>query len=60
MFSIAVVQTKVITCNSANKGCLFQVVRTKAVAALTQFCDFQTYQLTNEVTLRCSSSEVQK
>ena len=40
MFSIAVVQTKVISCNSANKSCLLQVVHTKAIAALTQFCDF--------------------
>ena len=38
--SIAVVQTKVISCNSANKSCLLQVVHTKAIAALTQFCDF--------------------
>ena len=42
MFSIAVVQTKVISCNSANKSCLLQVVHTKAIAALTQFCDFST------------------
>ena len=40
MLSIAVVQTKVISCNSANKSCLLQVVHTKAIAALTQFCDF--------------------
>ena len=40
MFSIAEVQTKVINCNSANKSCLLQVVHTKAIAALTQFCDF--------------------
>ena len=40
MFSIAVVQTKIISCNSANKSCLLQVVHTKAIAALTQFCDF--------------------
>ena len=40
MFSIVVVQTKVISCNSANKSCLLQVVHTKAIAALTQFCDF--------------------
>ena len=33
-------QTKVISCNSANKSCIFQVVHTKAIAALTQFCDF--------------------
>ena len=25
---------------SANKSCLLQVVHTKAIAALTQFCDF--------------------
>ena len=37
---IAVMQTKVINCNSSNKGCLFQVMHTKAVAALTKFCDF--------------------
>ena len=40
MFSIAEVQTKVINCNSANKSCLLQVVHTKAIAALTQFCAF--------------------
>ena len=40
MFSIAEVQTLVICCNSANKSCLLQVVHTKAIAALTQFCDF--------------------
>ena len=49
MFSIAEVQTKVIFCNSdkkvifcnsANESCLLQVVHTKAIAALTQFCDF--------------------
>ena len=38
--AIAVLQTKVINCNSANKSCLFQVMHTKAIAALTQFCDF--------------------
>ena len=40
MFSNAVVQTKVINCNSAKKSCLLQVVHTKAIAALTQFRDF--------------------
>ena len=40
MFSIAVVQTKVICCNSANNSCLLQVMHTKAITALTQFCDF--------------------
>ena len=40
MFSIAVVQTKVISCNSANKSFIWQEVHTKAIAALTQFCDF--------------------
>ena len=40
MFSIAEVQTKVINCNSANKSSLLEVVYTKAIAALTQFCDF--------------------
>ena len=40
MFSIAVMQTKVICCNSANKSCILQVLHTKAIAALTQFCDF--------------------
>ena len=39
MFSNAVVQTKVNSCNSAKK-CPLQVVHTKAIAALTQFCDF--------------------
>ena len=40
MFSIAEVQTKVTNCNSANKSCLLQVVHTKTIAALTQYCDF--------------------
>ena len=40
MFLIAVVQTKVIKCGSADKSCLLQVVHTKAITALTQFCDF--------------------
>ena len=40
MFSIAVVQIKVISCNSANKSCLLQVLQTKAIAALAQFCNF--------------------
>ena len=40
MFSIAEVQTKVINCNSANKSYLLQILHTKAIAALTQFCDF--------------------
>ena len=40
MFSIAVVQTKVISCNCVNKSYLLQVVHTKAIAVLTQFCDF--------------------
>ena len=40
MFSIAEVQTKAINCSSANKSCLLQVVHTKAIAALPQFCDF--------------------
>ena len=43
MLSIAVVQTKVISCYSSNKSCLLQVVHTKAIAALTQFCDFFIY-----------------
>jgi len=46
MLSIAVVQTKVISCNSANKSCLLQVVHTKAIAALTQFCDFLYFRWT--------------
>ena len=37
MFSIAEVQTKVISCYSANKSCLLQVVNTKAIAALRNF-----------------------
>ena len=45
MFSIAEVQTKVIDCNRANKSCLLQVVHTKAIAALTQFCDFLCFVL---------------
>ena len=45
MFSIVVMQTKVISCNSANKSCLLQVVHTKAIAALTQFCDFLVWGL---------------
>ena len=40
MISTAVVKTRVIICNSANKSCLLQVVHTKAIAALTRFCDF--------------------
>ena len=40
MFSIAEVKTKAINCSSANKSCLLQVVHTKAIADLTQFCDF--------------------
>ena len=40
MFSIAVVQTKVISCNSANKSFIWQEVHTKAIASLMQFCDF--------------------
>ena len=40
IFSVAEGQTIVINCNSANKSCLLQVVHTKAIAALTQFCDF--------------------
>ena len=40
IFSIAVVQAKVISCKSANKSCLLQVVHTKAITAMTQFCDF--------------------
>ena len=40
MFSIAVVQKKNISCHCANKSCLLQVVHTKAIAALTQLCDF--------------------
>ena len=39
MFLIEVVQTKVISCNSANKSFIWQEVHTKAIAALTQFCD---------------------
>ena len=42
IFSVAEGQTIVINCNSANKSCLLQVVHTKAIAALTQFCDFFT------------------
>ena len=42
MFPIAEVQTKAINCISANKSCHLQVVHTKAIAALTQFCDFCT------------------
>ena len=37
-------QTKDISCNSANKSCLLQVVQTKAIAALSQFCDFFQYE----------------
>ena len=37
---IAVVQTRVIKCSSADKSCLLQVVHVKAIVALTQFCDF--------------------
>ena len=38
--SNAVMQTKVINCNIANKSCLLQLVHTKAIAASMQFCDF--------------------
>ena len=38
--SNAVVRTKVINCNSANKSCLLQVVHTKVITVLTQFCDY--------------------
>ena len=39
--SIAVMQTKVINCNSANKRCLFLArCAHKSYRALTQFCDF--------------------
>ena len=44
MLSIAVVQTKVINYKSANKSCFLQDVHTKAIAALTQFCDFYTHR----------------
>ena len=40
MFSIAVVHTKAISFNSANKSCVLKVVLTKGITALTQFCDF--------------------
>ena len=45
MFSIALVQTKLISCNSADKKGLLQVVHTKAIAALMQFCDFFKHDL---------------
>ena len=38
--SNAVVQTKVVNCNSANKSCLFHRLHTKAITASTQFCDY--------------------
>ena len=38
--SIAVVHAKVINCKSGSEICLLQIVHTKAIAALTQFCDF--------------------
>ena len=41
-------KTKVINCNSANKSCLVHVVHTKAIAALTQFCDFLKLKLIHE------------
>ena len=41
--SNAVMQTKVINCNIANKSCLLQLVHTKAIAASTQFCDFSAH-----------------
>ena len=40
MFSIVVVQTKVISYNSANKSSLLQIVHKKAIADLIQFCIF--------------------
>lgn len=39
-FSIAILQTKVDNCNNANKSCHLQLLHAKAIAALTQFCDF--------------------
>ena len=50
MFLIALVQTKAISCNSANKSCLLEVVHTKAIVALTQFCDFFTHRPTDQPT----------
>ena len=49
IFSVAEGQTIDINCNSANKSCLLQVVHIKAIAALTQFCDF--YQAFNSSSL---------
>ena len=37
---IATVQTKVVNCNNAYKSCHLLCLHTKAIAALTQFCDF--------------------
>ena len=53
MFAFAVVQTKVISCNSANKSCLLQVVHTKAITALTQFYDFCHLQLNTHLASWC-------
>ena len=59
MLSIAIVQRKVISCNSANKSCLLQVVHKKAIAALTKFCDFfgieSHFQLNTVSTIRLCS-----
>ena len=52
MFSIAEVQTLVICSNSANKSCLLQVVHTKAIAALTQFCDFFYFAFIDKISLK--------
>ena len=41
--SIAIVQTKVVYCNNADKSCNLQFLHTKAIAALTQFCDFSVF-----------------
>ena len=60
LFSIAEVQTKVINCNSANKSCLLQVVHTKIIAALTQFCDFLFFVISDSIIAYSSRKIISK
>ena len=56
--SNAVVQTKVINCNIANKSCLLQLVHTKAIAALAQFCNFYHYFYLWNINIPCETSSL--
>ena len=56
MFSIAEGQTKVINGKSENKSYLLQILHTKAIAALTQFCDFWVKILWKALIVRKSSA----